>query len=57
MAGENAPGGHAHSHPSELLISAPKGHRQLNMGFKITAIIDFMGTEGISEVLKLFVFT
>ena len=51
MVEENAPGGHAHSYPSEMRISAPGGRRHLNMGFKMTTIIDFMGTEVNSEVL------
>ncbi len=54
---ENDPGGHAHSRPTEIPISAPDGPRHLNMGFKMTAIIDFMGTQGNSEALELLVFT
>ena len=30
-------------------ISAPDGRRYLNMGFKMTGMVEFMGTEGSSE--------
>ena len=54
---ENDPGGHAHSRPSEIPISAHDRHRHLNMVFKMTAIIDFMGTQGNSEALEQTVST
>ena len=53
---ENDPGGHTHMCPSEIPISAPDGPRHLNMGFKMTAIIDFMGTQGNFEALERSVF-
>ena len=57
MVEENAPGGHAHLCPSEIIILAPEDRSHINMGFKMTAIIDFIGTEGNPEVLELSVFT
>ena len=42
--------------PMEISISASGGRRYLNMGCKMTAIIEFMGTQGISEALQPSVF-
>ena len=37
-------------------ISAPDGRRYLNMGFKMTGMVEFMGTEGSSEASNSSVF-
>ncbi len=54
--GNMPPGDHAHLRFCEIYISAYDGRRHLNMGCKMTAIINFMGTQGIFEALKCFVF-
>ena len=42
---------------SVIAIFACGGRRYPNMGLKMTAIVEFMGTEGNFEALKRFVFT
>ena len=50
--GQNAPEGHAHLRWAILAISASDCRIPLNMGCKMTAIIKFVGTQGILETLS-----
>ncbi len=54
--GQFAPEGHAHFRLVILAISASECRGQLNMVFKMTAIIDFIGTQGNFETLEPSVF-
>ena len=54
--GQFAPQGHALLCSVNLAISASECPRYLNMGCKMTAIIEFMGTQGNFEALQPFVF-
>ena len=42
--------------PTQISILSPEGRRYLNIGCKMTAIINLMGTESIYETLRPFVF-
>ena len=49
--------GTTRSRESEIAISGCESHKHVNMGFKMTAIIDFMVMQGDSRALELSVLT